>query len=74
MDNLCIREEYTDKQGNKKVNWNRIGTLFEANGKKYVKLFHIPGVQIFVFAPKPKDDQPPQHGYREGEVDLGDEG
>ena len=55
--NLCIRESYTTKDGEEKVSWNRIGTLFEANGKEYVKLYHIPGVLISVFQPKSKNDQ-----------------
>lgn len=54
--NLCIREAYTDKQGEERVSWNRIGILFEANGKQYVKLYHIPGVLISVFEPKPKNN------------------
>ena len=54
--NLCIRESYQDKQGNDKVSWNKIGILFEANGKQYVKLSHIPGVLISVFEPKPKEE------------------
>lgn len=59
--NLCVREAYTDKSGNEQVNWNRIGILFEAKGKQYVKLYHIPGVLISVFEPKKKDN---------GDVDL----
>ena len=61
--NLCIRESYEDKQGEQKVNWNRIGILFEANGKQYVKLYHIPGVLISVFEPRQKSND-------KGEVEL----
>lgn len=54
MKDLCIREEY-EKNGETKVSWNKIGVLIEANGKQYVKLFHIPGVLISVFEQKPKE-------------------
>lgn len=61
---LCIRESYKDKNGDDKVSWNRIGILFDGKeGKQYVKLNHIPGVLISVFARKEKE-QP------NGEVDL----
>jgi hypothetical protein len=50
---LCIRESYKDKNGDDKVSWNRIGILFDGKeGKQYVKLNHIPGVLISVFARK----------------------
>lgn len=55
MKDLCIRESYT-KDGNEKVSWNKIGVLIEANGKQYVKLFHIPNVLISVFEQKKKDE------------------
>lgn len=61
--NLCIRESYQDKEGNEKVNWNRIGILFEAKGKQYVKLYHIPGILISIFEPKEKNNN-------QGEVEL----
>ena len=57
MKDLCIREEY-EKNGETKVSWNKIGVLIEANGKQYVKLFHIPGVLISVFEQKAKEDKP----------------
>lgn len=56
MKDLCIRESYNDKEGNEKVSWNKIGVLIDANGKQYVKLFHIPGVLISVFEQKKKDE------------------
>ena len=61
--NLCIREAYTDKQGAERVSWNRIGILFEANGKQYVKLYHIPGTLISVYEQKQKNNNA-------GEVEL----
>ncbi|MES0334819.1 MAG: hypothetical protein SFH39_00455 [Candidatus Magnetobacterium sp. LHC-1] len=56
MKYICIRESYTDKKtGEEKVSWNRIGVLIEANGKQYVKLYHIPNVLMSVFEPKKKE-------------------
>jgi len=49
MKDLCVRESYTNKEGDEKVSWNKIGVLFEAKGKEYIKLYHIPGVLISVF-------------------------
>jgi len=56
MQDLVIRESYT-KDDEEKVSWNKIGVLFEANGKQYVKLNHIPGVLVNVFDQKPKEEQ-----------------
>lgn len=58
MKDLCTREVYNDKSGNEKVSWNKIGILFESNGKEYIKLFHIPGALISVFEQKKKEDKP----------------
>ena len=55
MKDLCIRESYKDKNGDERVTWNKIGILFEANDKQYVKLHHIPGVLISVFEQKKKE-------------------
>lgn len=56
MKDLMIRESY-EKNGETKVSWNKIGVLIEsANGKQYVKLFHIPGQLISVFEQKPKEE------------------
>ena len=53
--NICIREEYTDRSGESRVNWNIIGTLIETeDGKQYVKLNHIPNTLCSVFEPKKK--------------------
>lgn len=57
MKDLCVRESYM-KDGTEKVSWNKIGVLFEAKGgKQYVKLFHMPGVLISVFEPRPKEEK-----------------
>ena len=56
MKDLMIREEY-ERNGEKKVSWNKIGVLFEAKGKEYVKLNHIPGVLISVFEQKKKEEK-----------------
>lgn len=57
MKDLCVREAYTNKDGEEKVSWNKIGVMFESKGKEYIKLFHIPGVLISVFEQKPKEEQ-----------------
>ncbi len=54
MKDLCVRESYI-KDNTEKVSWHKIGVLFEANDKQYVKLFHMPGILISVFEPKKKD-------------------
>jgi hypothetical protein len=56
MKDLSVRETYT-KYGEEKVSWNKIGILIETNGKQYVKLFHMPGILISVFEPKPKEKE-----------------
>ena len=52
---LCIREEYKDEQGNTKVSWPRIGVMFHKDDKRYIKLYHMPGVLIHAFERKEKD-------------------
>ena len=55
MENICIPESY-EANGEKKVNWNIIGVTWVAkNGKRYLKLSHIPGTLIHVFEQKQKD-------------------
>ena len=57
MRNICIRESYTNAQGEEKVSWNRIGILFTGkNGKEYMKLYHIPNTLISVFEQKKKEE------------------
>ena len=58
MKDLCIRESYT-KDGAEKVSWNKVGVLIEANGKQYIKLYHMPGVLISVFEQKRKEQSAP---------------
>ena len=56
MKDLCIRESYTDKDGNEKVSWNKIGILFSSKDKEYIKLYHLPGVLVSVFEQKKKEE------------------
>ena len=65
MKDLCIRESYTDKQGEEKVSWNKIGILFEKGDKQYVKLNHIPGTLISVFEQKPREKPKPNDDFEE---------
>jgi len=58
MKTICIREEYTNANGETKVSWNQIGKLIESKGKQYVKLNFIPNVLAHVFEDEKK--QKPQ--------------
>ena len=52
--NICTKKEY-EKDGEKKIQWFKIGILKIADsGRKYIKLFHQPQTEFFVFD---KDDQ-----------------
>ena len=47
--NICTKKEY-EKDGEKKVLWYKVGVLKIADsGKKYIKLFHQPYTEFFVF-------------------------
>lgn len=53
---LKVGEKYTDKDGNEKVKFLEIGTMFKGrNGKTYVKLNHMPGALIHAFEVEKKD-------------------
>jgi len=54
LQNICTKKEY-EKDGVKKIQWFKIGVLKIADsGKKYIKLFHQPQTEFFVFD---NDDQ-----------------
>lgn len=54
LQNICTKKEY-EKDGEKKVQWFKIGILKTAeSGRKYIKLFHQPQTEFFVFD---NDDQ-----------------
>lgn len=61
MKDICIREKYEGKNGEEKTNWNKIGFIFESNGKEYMKLYHIPNTLISIFEQKPKETQDTQN-------------
>lgn len=65
MKDICIRESYT-KNGEERVSWNKIGILFEANDKEYIKLYHIPNTLISVFEQK-KKNKTSEETFDEGE-------
>lgn len=49
---ICTKKEY-EKDGEQKVNWYKIGVLKIADsGKKYIRLFHQPQTEYFVFEPE----------------------
>jgi len=46
---ICTKKEF-EKDGEKKTIWYRVGFLKEADsGRKYLKLFHQPNTEFFVF-------------------------
>ena len=51
---ICVRESYTDHNGEEKVSWNRVGILIDKGDKQYVKLFHMPGALCSVFEQRKK--------------------
>lgn len=49
IQNVCTKREY-EKDGIKKVKWYKVGFLKQADsGRKYIKLFHQPETEFFVF-------------------------
>lgn len=66
--NICIRESYTDKNGEEKVNWFVIGEIIQGkNGKEYAKLYHMPNTLCSIFEQKKKEGKP---APKETEVDV----
>lgn len=47
--NICTKKHY-EKNGEHKTSWFKVGVLKIADsGKKYIKLFHQPETEFFVF-------------------------
>lgn len=47
--NICTKKDY-EKEGEKKVKWYKVGFLKIADsGKRYIKLYHQPDTEYFVF-------------------------
>lgn len=55
MKDVCIRREFESTPGETKVFFDKIGVMFEKNGKEYLRLYHIPGALIYLFENKPRD-------------------
>jgi len=54
---ICTKKEF-EKDGEKKVIWYRVGFLKEADsGKKYIKLYHQPQTEFFVFEREEKHEE-----------------
>jgi hypothetical protein len=46
---VCTRRVY-EKDGERKVKWYKAGILKESdNGKRYIRLFHSPQTEFFIF-------------------------
>lgn len=53
--NICTKKDY-EKNGEQKTKWYKVGFLKIADsGKKYIKLFHQPLTEFFVFE---RDEHP----------------
>ena len=47
--NICTKNDY-EKNGEQKTKWYKVGIMKIADsGKKYIKLFHQPNIELFVF-------------------------
>lgn len=61
---VCYPRKYTDKNGDEKTNWIKIGTSFEKDDKQNIEIYTIPvdlkggKLQISCFAKK-KFNEPP---------------
>lgn len=71
--------EYTDRDGNKKTAWNRVGTAFEKDGKISVLLdcYPLPGpdgvAKIVLMEPRERDGGQRQQTQQRAPADLDDE-
>lgn len=56
---VCTRITF-EKDGEKKTKWYKVGLMkVTDNGKKYLRLFHQPETEYFLFEKiKPEPDQP----------------
>ena len=46
---ICTKKDY-EKNGEQKRKWHKVGVLKQADsGKRYIKLFHQPETEFFVF-------------------------
>lgn len=79
LDALVARE-YTDRDGNKKTSWTKIGAAFPSqNGGYSISLDALPipsmgerglETRIILKAPSPRNDDRSQHGGGYGEMDF----
>lgn len=52
---ICTRQIY-EKDGVKKVKWYKAGVLKESDtGKQYLRFFHQPETEFFVFTKEPAE-------------------
>ena len=66
--NICSRESYTDRDGNEKTSWPKVGKLVvtEYDGRKsmFITLNFLPGIKFSVFPIEPRQDQEQAHSSR----------
>lgn len=54
---ICTKREF-EKDGEKKAKWYKVGTLKVADsGVQYIRFFHLPMVDFFVFENKPAEEK-----------------
>ena len=58
VENICSARKYTDKSGNEKTAWRKVGELktFD-NGNQSIELYMNPEVYYGVFEQKKKDEE-----------------
>lgn len=48
--NICSKQEYQKKDGTKKINWLKVGTVKEFDdGRKFISLNIVPNESFYVF-------------------------
>lgn len=57
--------EKRSKNGEEYTSFNKIGEMFEANDKQYIKLYHIPNTLIHCLDKKKKKAETSQSEYQE---------
>jgi hypothetical protein len=57
IENVCTKQEYTDRNGNKKTKWLNVGILKTTEGgKKYLELNMYPNTPFYVFEQRKKEE------------------
>jgi hypothetical protein len=69
--NICTQLIYTDKEGQEKKRYYQAGLLKEMpNGMKYIRLFHQPAIEFFVFEQKDPQEKGETSGMNDHAADA----